>query len=167
MEMNSANEEEKMKSVKLKVAVIVGVIVVILMGILLISKQAGPGNNTIAGRTNESTVVGEFVEKQADGSRVNTSEQLKKTKTVEGLEWTNIQLVEKNGISEIKADVKNITDDEIKELAMLITVVDKEGNMINELDAIVFDVGPGQTIKINPGITADISNAYDFTIRKK
>ena len=163
-----------MKNVKSKGAIVVCVIAVILIAVLLASGNNNQVNNTnnqtgnnIENQGNENKVVEEFVQEQADGSKVNTSEKLKTTKTVEGLELTNIRLVENGGLSEIMADAKNTTNSEIKELTMIITVLDKEGKTLAELQATVFNVGAGKTTTLRAGITDDIANAYDFTVRKK
>lgn len=175
-----------MKKIKIKSkgAILVCVVAIILIGVMLVGGRDNVpvnnvdngGNNAANSETNkpnnnatnnENAVVGEFVEQKADGSKVNKSEQLKTTKTVEGLELTNIRLVENGGLSEIMADAKNTTNKEIDELTMIITVLDKDGNKIAELQASVFDVGAGKTTTLRAGITDDISNAYDFTVRKK
>lgn len=163
-----------MKEFKSKGAMLVCVVAIILIIVLLVvggkkkDTTNTPNNNVSSSeQKNDNSVTEEFVEKQENGGKVNTSEQLKKTKTVEGLEITNIRLVENGGLSEIVADAKNTTNSTITELTMIITAVDKNGNKLAELEASVFGIGAGQTTTLHAGITEDIANAYDFTVRKK
>lgn len=171
-----------MKNLKNKGAFIICIVAIILIIVLLIVKggkkepvQNNDNNNSVTNSAvNDSTqtpeennVVEEFVQKNEDGSKENISEELKKTKTVAGLELTNIRLVESNGLTQLVADAKNTTNSTISELDIIVTAVDKDGKTLAEFEASVYGLASGKTTKLSAGITDDIANAYDFTVRKK
>jgi len=111
--------------------------------------------------------VGEFVVVAEDGTKVNTSEQLKKDKSVEGLQLTDITLRENGGISRIHAVVKNNTGADMEAFAVKLTVLDKSGSVMKEFKGkIASDVPNGGTGVMDAQILEDISNAYDFRIEK-
>ena len=165
-----------MDKIKDKGAIIVCAVAIILIVVLLVVQGGDKQNenntvdknavNNVSDQAN-NTVTEEFVNVQSDGSKVNTSEELKKTKTVDGLEISNIRLVENGGLSQLVADAKNTTDTMSDELNMIITVLDKDGNVLATLDASVYSLGAGKTTTLQAGITDDIANAYDFTVTKK
>ena len=166
-----------MENIKSKGAIIVCAVAIVLIVVLLVMQGGNkePANNQVnngvanntANEPANNVVTEEFVQEQADGSKVNTSEQLKKTKTVDGLEISNIRLVENGGLSEIVAEAKNTTNSTIDEFNMIITAVDKDGNELATLETSVYSVGAGKTTTIHAAITDDIANAYDFTVTKK
>lgn len=161
-----------MGEVKSKGALLICVVAVILIIVLLVS--GGKKDDTTAkvpnnNQATENTVQEkeEYVEEQADGGKVNTSEQLKKTKKVAGIELTNIRLVEYGGITQLLADAKNTTNSEIVQMDIIVTAIDKNGKTLAEFEASVYELGPGKTTMINAGITEDIANAYDFKVKQK
>ena len=115
----------------------------------------------------EENEVEEFVEVQEDGSKVNTSEELKKTKTIDGLEISNIRLVENNNVSQIVADITNPTNETLGDFPVDIIVRDKEGNEITTIGGYIDKVNPGETAQLNASATSDFANAYDFEIVKE
>ena len=114
----------------------------------------------------EENEVEEFVEVQEDGSKVNTSEELKKTKTIDGLEISNIRLVENNNVSQVVADVTNPTNGTLGDFPVEIIVLDKEGNEITRIGGYIDRVNAGETVQLNASATSDFANAYDFEIVK-
>ena len=114
----------------------------------------------------EENKVEEFVEVQEDGSKVNTSEELKKTKTIDGLEISNIRLVENNNVSQVVADVTNPTNGTLGDFPVEIIVKDKEGNEITRIGGYIDRVNAGETVQLNASATSDFANAYDFEVVK-
>ena len=152
----------KMK-IKSKGAFLICIVAIILIIVMLVVKANKVDNNT--GTQNKLTE--EFVTINENGEKENTSAQLKKTKTVAGLELTNIRLKEVGGITRLLADAKNTTSTTITELDIIVTAIDKNANTLAEFEASVYSLAPGATTTLNAGITADIANAYDFTVRIK
>lgn len=157
---------------KSKGAFLVCVVAIILIVVLLITDgdkkepQNNVGNN-VSGTPTLDSRLEEFVKIHSDGSKENTSNQLKKAKTVEGVELTNIKLVRSAGITQLSADAKNTTSSKIEQLDIIITAIDKNGNILAEFEASVYELAAGSTTKLNAGTTSDVANAYDFTVRKK
>ena len=109
----------------------------------------------------------EFVQVLEDGTKLNTSEQLKTTKNMDGLEITNIQLTEQNGQSVLIADVRNTTETETGVIGINIIILDKQENEIGKMPGIIAPLTAGETKQLNVGITEDYSNAYNFRVEKQ
>ena len=139
------------------------VLAVIMVIIIMVNtfRKKGPENvGQVQGEVQEE----EYVQELSDGSKLNKSEELQKTKKVNGLEISNIQLRETGGITTLLADVKNNTNHEIQERNITIEVLDKQGNVITSLNGTIDTVGAGEKVKLNVAVTADVANAYDFRI---
>ena len=81
-----------MKSSDKKAIVICAIAIITIIALLTI-KSNNPKETKQKTNQNKSEVqTEEFVEMQADGTKLNTSSKLKETKTIDGLEITNIQL---------------------------------------------------------------------------
>lgn len=145
-----------------KKKIIIAIVVVIAIGLLIWGASVVLNPNVQKG-TDE---VGEFVIVAEDGTKINTSEELKKEKKVEGLQLTNITLREQNGISSLTAEVKNNTGDNMAEFKVKLTILDKNGGIIRQIVGSIPAVENGQTGIMNAQVTEDISNAYDFRIEK-
>ena len=158
---------------KAKELMIVLLIIIVLLIVIIVAvsanknKENEENTQTPAIGVVEENKVEEFVEVQEDGSKVNTSEELKKTKTIEGLEISNIRLVENNNVSQVVADVKNPTSKTLGDFPIDIVVKDKAGKEITTIGAYIDKVNPGETVELNASATSDFANAYDFEIVKE
>ena len=158
---------------KAKELMIVLGIVIILLVVIIVGKsinkdeQQQVQNPTIGVTQNDQANKEEYVEIQADGTKVNTSNQLAKTKTVEGLEISNIQLTENGNLSKLTADVKNPTSQTKGDFAVKITILDKNGKEMATIGGYIDKVNPGETVKLSASATVDFANAYDFKVTKK
>ena len=99
-----------------KTAIIIIAIAIILIIILLVvknsNKEEEPQQPLPQQQENvTNNVEEEYVNVQGDGTKVNISDKLAETKTIDGLEISNIQLTEKDNVSLILADVKNPTNE--------------------------------------------------------
>ena len=147
--------------------IIVGV--VLLVGILLnfvFKKEDAPSNQQTVGGANQEQESNEFVYEMEDGSKLNVSEELQKTKTIGNLKVSNIQLKETNGITTLLADVENTGKEESKEKILQIQVIDKNGKEITTIRCPIDSVKPGEKVQLNTSITANIANAYDFIVKE-
>ena len=156
-----------------KELMIVLLVIVVLLIVIIVAVNANKNKvneentQTPAIGVVEENKVEEFVEVQEDGSKVNTSEELKKTKTIDGLEISNIRLVENNNVSQVVAEVKNPTNEILGDFPVDIIVKDKEGKEITTIGAYIDKVNPGETVELNASATSDFANAYDFEIVKE
>ena len=157
----------KAKELMIVLFIIIVLLIVIIVAVN-VNKNKGNEENTQTPAIGvvEENKVEEFVEVQEDGSKVNTSEELKKTKTIDGLEISNIRLVENNNVSQIVADIKNPTNKTLGDFPVDIIVKDKEGKEITTIGAYIDKVNPGETVELNASATSDFANAYDFEIVK-
>lgn len=115
----------------------------------------------------ESTNREEFVEVLEDGTKLNISDKLNETKRVENFEIGNIQLTDKNGVSVLLADVKNVSETSTDWTIITITLIDRIGNTIQEIEGVIKDLQPGETTQLNAATSADYANSYDFKVKIK
>ena len=99
-----------------------------------------------------------------DGTKVNTGEEFNSTKTYGNLEISNIQYTEKDGKTVLLADVTNTGSSTHNAEVVKIEIIGENGEIITTTKPIIGDIEPGETIKINATITADVANAKDFKI---
>lgn len=152
------------KNEKIFVGVIALIAIVIIVG-LLIARNSRRQQSANAGE-DENYVEEEFVQRLEDGTRLNTSEQLQTTKRVEGVEITNIQLTEKDNLSDILATATNVTDQEQQGLLVDVKILDKEGKELTTIRGIIGKLEPGESTEFHANATFDFANAYDFTVTK-
>ena len=154
-----------MKNKKVIISIIIIVALAIILGSIYLVKNNKKEENEKSG--NGVVVQEEFRQILEDGTKINTSEELKTTKNIDGLEITNIQLIEKNGETILTAEVKNTTDKETEIMGINIIVLDKEGKEIGKIPGVISSLGAGETKQLNIGITEDYSDAYNFKVEKQ
>lgn len=161
-----------------KEIMIVSIIIIILLIIIIVGRvsknkdEVVPGNienineiiSDIAGGNKEK--LGEYEKETIDGTKVNTSNKLSETKTLDGLEISNIKLVENGNLSKLTADVKNPTSGTLGDYEVKITLIDKERKELVTIAGYIDKVEAGDTVELNTSVTVDVANAYDFKISK-
>lgn len=105
-----------------------------------------------------------YVRVEEDGTRVNTSEKLAEAKTYKGLEFSNIKFVNSSGVTNLTADVKNATENDMPAQSLNINVLDKSGNIITTFAGVVAAVRAGETTMLSAAIGGNYTNAYDIEI---
>ena len=114
--------------------------------------------------TNEITNEEKYTEQLEDGTKLNTSEEFNNSKTYGNLEISNVQYTSKNGMSVLLADVKNNGTTTHENEIVKITILGDNEEVITEIKTVIGDIEPGETIKLNTSISADVANAKDFRI---
>lgn len=147
-----------------KKLILILVIITIIVGVIAFFAMRGKNNQNNGTQTRQENVAEEYVQNLEDGSKLNVSEELRKTKTIDGLEITNIQLKEIKGITTLLADVENKTGSTVESKKVKVTILDKSGNAITELLGIVDKLESGKKTQLNIAVTADVANAYNFEI---
>lgn len=101
-----------------------------------------------------------------DGTKLNISQKLSETKTVDGLEITNIQLTEKGNTTQLLGTITNKTNE--KKEASIITIIflDKEGNELTNIKPYIKELEAGESTVLNASMTFDYTNAYDIQVTK-
>ena len=99
-----------------------------------------------------------------DGTKVNTSEELKNVKAYGNLRIGNIQFTEQNGRSKLTAEVKNTGNTTHEAEIVKIKIKGENNEIITEIKPVIGKIEPGETIKLSATITAEVANAKDIEI---
>lgn len=156
-------EDKKTIIILVLFAVIVVAIICIIGSIM---KKTSKVETEIA-KQNTETDIEKYVQKLEDGSKLNVSDELRKTKNVEGLEISNIQLKEIGGITTLLADVENKTGKATERKMVKIDILDNSGNVITDVQGVMDPMKAGEKVQLNTAVSADVANAYDFRINGK
>lgn len=156
-----------MKNKEKRMILILLVVLVIAIVAFIISKNANKGNKGTENKTEENTAVEEFVQVLEDGTKLNTSEQLSKTKQVGAYKFENMQLTEQNGQTVLLADVTNTGNTATNMQLVDVTLLDKNGKEIVKVGGIISPLQPGAKTQFNTSMTLDYANTYDFKIELK
>lgn len=112
-------------------------------------------------------VTGNKREQNAPNDKINTGDVIDiKTddKTYSELEFTDINLKEKNGLAVFSATVKNNSANNSKAQWVTINVLDKNRNVIASIPGIVEEIAAGGTTTIKASMGENCENAYDVEI---
>jgi len=162
--------KEEMKKEDKKVVLILVGIAVIVVGCLCIFGNMGKkqsDNEDNEAKTSEKSNSEKYVQKLEDGSKLNVSDKLRKSKTVDGLEISNIQLKEIGGITTLLADVENKTGVATAQKIVKIEILDNSGKVLTDVQGIIDPMKVGEKVQLNVAVSADVANAYDFRINGK
>ena len=108
-----------------------------------------------------------YVSVSDDGTKVNISEKLSETKTIDGIEITDIELTENGNVTQLLATMTNTSDETQGGYVAVLTLLDEDGNVLLEMSPYIAELEPGESTTLNTSATFDYANAYDFTIEKK
>ena len=150
-------------SEKKMIIILIIVAVLIIGGILLLTRNRRSEEPAGGNETNEP--VEEFVQVLDDGTKLNTSEELHKTKMLDGLEISDLQLTERGNETVLLGTVRNTTST-VQTSVFNITLIDKTGSEITTLQAYIEGLQPGASTELNVSTTLDYANAYDFRVSK-
>ena len=139
---------------------IVVVLVIIIMIFFVVMNRKGKDTNENVVENNDTN----FTDQEG---KVNTSEKLKETKILNGLEIKNIQLTNKNNQSMLLAEIENKTGKETQEILINVIFSDKEGNQIGKIGGMIAPLKDGEKTKLSSSSMKDYSNAYNFEIKIK
>ena len=163
------NKAEKQMILLLFALTVIAVIVICV--VVIVNRGEEPANEGTQAQVQdqsqgkETTQVAEkYVQTLSEGTKLNTSAKLSETKTVDGLEVSNIELTMSDGQTLFLANVKNNTGADMGVKAVDIILVDDEGNEITTLHGVMDSVKAGETVQLNAKTTLDFSNAYDAQI---
>lgn len=151
-------KKNKGKCIILLIGILIIAIVLIVM--VLINRKINASDQ----QSKEQVKEEKYTEELEDGTKINTSEELNNIKNYGDLEISNIQYTEKDSISVLLADVKNNGTTIHKEEIVKITILGENGEIIAEIKPVIGRIEPGESIKLNATITADVVNGKDFKI---
>lgn len=115
----------------------------------------------------ENRPVEEFVQILEDGTKYNTSDKLKETKRFEDFEITNLQLTEKDNVTLLLGTITNVGKTKQGGYPINVKLVDKNGNEIITIAAIIGELEPGESTQLSTNVVENCANAYDFTISRR
>ena len=145
------------------VILIIVIAVAVIIGIVAIGNSKGKKEES---KTTDEPVE-EYVEKTADGTKVNTSNELKKEKTLGDLVFTNIQLTNKNGQTVLIANVTNKGSKTTDLKEVNIVILDKTGVQLGKVGGVIIPLQAGQSTQFSSSVQRDYANAYDFKVEEK
>ncbi len=160
----------KMVKMKKNEKIFIGILILIIVIVIIVGVTRKNKRNDIANNNNavqENIVKEEYVEILEDGTKLNTSETLSKAKKLGTLEFTNIQLTNRNGQTVLLADVKNTGTTRTEMQLVDVIILDKNGKELGKVGGIVSPLESGNTTQFNTSMTVDYANAYDFKVVSK
>ncbi len=164
---NEPKRKTMRKSEKTLILILI-IITIIVTSIYFVLKNK---NKTEDIQENNSTQIQdqnkENISVLEDGTKLNISERMKEIKKVEGLEFSDIEITEKDNVTVILANVKNTTNETKKDYIVDIKVLDKNNSEITSLSGYIGEVKPNETIAFKTSATFDFADAYDIIISKK
>lgn len=152
------------KNEKRWIILLVAVVVIAIVFFVIITRENKKEEENTQNTTNEVANEEKYTEQLEDGTKLNTIEEFNSSKTFGNLEIGNVQYTSKNGMSVLLADVKNNGTTVHEKEIVKITILGDNGEVITEIKPVIGKIEPGQTIKLNASITADVANAKDFKI---
>ncbi len=157
--------------------IMIAVLVVIMLIVIIFAVTRKNNNDTknvnsvISASPNISEGVSEsdeeYVDISKDGTKVNTSEALATNKTVRNVEFSSIQLAQKNGQTVLVADIQNTGTEASEMFAVNITLLNEQGQDVVTVGGIVTALGAGESSEFQANMTLDFANVYDFRVEEK
>lgn len=166
--MGKKAQKGKMGKSEKRLIVILAIITVVVIVIaIVVSNNKNTENRTTKIIDTPSQEEEEFVSQLDDGTRLNTSDKLHETKTIDGMEITDFQLTEKDNVTLLLGTVTNTSSTTQGGYPVDVKIVDQQGNEIITIVAYIGSLEPGESTQFNTSATFDYANAYDFSITKK
>ena len=138
---------------------------------VIIYKNNSKVNNNQSGQQENQDETASLIDmnntenaKIESGVKENTSENISKDRKLGNLSITDIKLSAQDGVTSFTATVKNDSNKDFAGGIVKISFTNKDGSNYAELEAYIPEIVAGGTNAINAGTTADIANAYDFTM---
>lgn len=158
------------KNKKILLGILLAIIIIAIIVMCIVSgpktKDEKDNENTI--NETENISKEEFVQILEDGTKLNISSKLNETKTVNGIEISNIQFTYKDGLTVLIADVTNNSGKDLKDVTEAnITLLDENDGEIITVEALISPTKVGETTQLNTSMTLDYVNAYDFKVTLK
>lgn len=184
MEENKSNNVKKVKASKEKtnlqkrdriviITILAVIIISIIVIILVVNKKDASKENITNNVDSEGNVLPqtevnkENVTVKDDGTKENNSSKLKETKIFEGMEVKEVTLTANGGLTKFTSKIENVTNEDFKGMPVTIVFVNKAGEQISTLEGYIGDTKKGQFSYMDASVTADLSNAYDFSMKIK
>lgn len=154
------------------IAIVIAIFIIIILGVILYKNKTKTKQeqNENQQETTEQERIGLIDMNNTENAKIengikqNTSENILKDRNLNGIEITEIQLNAQEGISHFTATVKNNTSKDFAGGVAKITFTNKDGSTYAELEVYIPEMKTEATNSIDASTTADIANAYNFSI---
>ena len=104
-----------------------------------------------------------FIEVQADGTIINTSSELNKTKEIDGLEISNIRLKKVENTVTLEANIKNTSTEKKGGYLIDIFLINNTGKKIDKLVGYIDEVEPDKSVELSAsGVIVLFDYIYDL-----
>lgn len=159
-----------MKEKKKLILIIAVILIIAMIAIYFISSNKEKENTNIPNGENTQDGIGLIDMNNTqnvnivNGEKQNNSENLLKDREFDGLLIKEIQLYTKNGMTEFTAKVINDTGKDFPGKIVNLKFTNEDGSDYAQLEVYMPEIKAGGTNFINAATTADIANAYDFSI---
>ena len=171
MQKSKENKKLNKKGIITIIAILVILLVIGVVTGVIIYKNNSKVNNNQSGQQENQDETASLIDmnntenaKIENGVKENTSENIAKDRKLGNLSITDIKLVAQDGVTAFTATVKNDSTKDFAGGIVKISFTNKDGSNYAELEAYIPEIVAGGTNAINAGTTADIANAYDFTM---
>ena len=142
-------------------------VVGVLVTIMLVSINKKNKTNIASGQVGNNVVNEEnYVEVLDDGTKLNVSDKIKETKTIEGLEISNVQITEKNNLTQILGTVRNTLSVKQEGFLANLSIVNSKGEELTKVQVYIGPLEPGASRQLNTMAVFDYTNAYDLKISR-
>ena len=145
------------------IAILIAITIIVIITVMVSGKKEEI-NEEPRNETQQTEQEEKYTTELEDGTKINTSEEFNSSKRYNNLEISNIQYTEKNGMTVMLADVKNVGTTKHEKEIVRIEIIGDNGEIITELKPVIGEIEVGETIKLNASVTADVANAKDFRI---
>lgn len=165
-----------MKTKKVIWIIVVAIIIALIIATFIIIKFISIRNNgdsdfgpvVYRDPKNNIEMLGENVVNFDENTKINVSRSFKTEKEFDGFRVSSIQLVEKNGVDLLTADVTNVSAGDKNEYTYFkVTFLDNESGEIGVINAMINPVKQDETTKLQAGIEGDVQkyiHASNFTM---
>lgn len=135
-----------------------------------LNDRIGNESSPYVGKIEEESMLtgSKYVEETLEGLRLNTSDKIKETKTLDGIEIKIEQLTSLNNYTTILGTLKNTTDKVIEETDIILVVYDDKGNELakENIGKVIPTLSENQEMDLNISIIQDYANAYDLKFER-
>ena len=102
-------------------------------------------------------------------TKVNSNPEIIEYKTVENADYLEIRGLEietKEGYSSVSTKIKNNSNDIVENISLTISILDNNGNIVAELSNPIKVIAPGETLDSFGIIHSDVSESYNYIVKK-
>jgi hypothetical protein len=143
---------QRQRKIASTIVILIGVIIIVALAVIFLGKK----ENTQLQTENDKNYT-----QSATGVKVNTSTDVSKDKTVNGVVLSSNTLVYEDGMTKLNSKVTNDATEKAN-LRFKVKFMDNDGNVMAESVGYVGQISANETKYIDSYITTDVVNAKDI-----